>query len=318
MTTSFPETKEDFTAENGVTYTWDQNRWRTKAYKLDDSRLDDYLEKESANEVSSRFRVTGDGGTYISTAGDELGLYHLKTPTDGGHAANKSFVDSEIAKVIAQIPEQPDLSGYLSLSGGAMTGSMQSKLITCTRDSGYAFEVKPADESLAVIRTDGTAFFKRTKIQDEEGNAYVAVSKDDVTTKAFVDSQQRKQTWTFYNKGGSFTPTDKQACFSYKPEDDGEGYGRLAMACVPLDGPELSFGPSYIGFRPWVAQFSCVVETSPNVWEIILLGPTEALRYTGNQTANVFEVKFKESELIVKAPELGDRLRCMVNVDGLF
>jgi hypothetical protein len=43
MTTSFPETKEDFTAENGVTYTWDVNRWRTKAYKLDDSKLDEYL-----------------------------------------------------------------------------------------------------------------------------------------------------------------------------------------------------------------------------------------------------------------------------------
>ena len=35
--TLFPSTKDDFTAENGVTYTWEDNRWRTKAYKIDDS-----------------------------------------------------------------------------------------------------------------------------------------------------------------------------------------------------------------------------------------------------------------------------------------
>ena len=38
--TLFPARKEDFTAENGVTYTWEDNRWRTKAYKLDESKLD--------------------------------------------------------------------------------------------------------------------------------------------------------------------------------------------------------------------------------------------------------------------------------------
>ena len=34
--TLFPETKDDFTAENGVTYTWEDNRWRTKAFLMDD------------------------------------------------------------------------------------------------------------------------------------------------------------------------------------------------------------------------------------------------------------------------------------------
>ena len=41
--TLFPTNKEDFTAENGVTYTWDNNRWRTKAYKIDESELANYL-----------------------------------------------------------------------------------------------------------------------------------------------------------------------------------------------------------------------------------------------------------------------------------
>ena len=32
MTSIFPESKEDFTAANGITYTWAENRWRTKTY----------------------------------------------------------------------------------------------------------------------------------------------------------------------------------------------------------------------------------------------------------------------------------------------
>ena len=45
--TLFPAAKDDFTAENGVTYTWEDNRWRTKAYQLDDEALDDYLTKNN-------------------------------------------------------------------------------------------------------------------------------------------------------------------------------------------------------------------------------------------------------------------------------
>ena len=45
--TLFPTAKDDFTAENGVTYTWEDNRWRTKAYKLEDAALDDYLTKNN-------------------------------------------------------------------------------------------------------------------------------------------------------------------------------------------------------------------------------------------------------------------------------
>ena len=43
--TLFPDVKNDFTAENGVTYTWEDNRWRTKAYKIDDSELQNYVTK---------------------------------------------------------------------------------------------------------------------------------------------------------------------------------------------------------------------------------------------------------------------------------
>ena len=51
--TLFPTAKEDFTAENGVTYTWEDNRWRTKAYRLDDAALADYLPKNNPLEAGA-------------------------------------------------------------------------------------------------------------------------------------------------------------------------------------------------------------------------------------------------------------------------
>ena len=60
---------------------------------------DRYLQLNEPNNVNNQFRIKGTGGTYISTAGDELGIYHLKTPTDVTHAANKGYVDQQIAAI---------------------------------------------------------------------------------------------------------------------------------------------------------------------------------------------------------------------------
>jgi len=71
--------------------------------------LNKKLDKEKSNEVTDGFRIKGDGGTYISTFGDELGLYHVKYPESAGHAATMGYVDDEIAKiVIPEIPEIPE------------------------------------------------------------------------------------------------------------------------------------------------------------------------------------------------------------------
>ena len=47
-------------------------------------------------------------------------------------------------------------TNYLKLSGGTLTGNLSGQLIKSTRDTGYAFEVKPNDsETLAYIHTSG-------------------------------------------------------------------------------------------------------------------------------------------------------------------
>ena len=42
----FPEDKADFTAPNGVTYSWDGTKWVTKTFKADESVLADYVKTD--------------------------------------------------------------------------------------------------------------------------------------------------------------------------------------------------------------------------------------------------------------------------------
>ena len=65
-----------------------------------------YLQLKAPNDVNNQFRIKGTGGTYISTAGDELGIYHLKTPTDVTHAANKGYCDEQSAANKEYVDEQ--------------------------------------------------------------------------------------------------------------------------------------------------------------------------------------------------------------------
>jgi len=55
------------------------------------------LGKSEANEVANSFRIRGTGGTYISAAGGELGLYHVKYPEAETHAATMGYVEDNFA-----------------------------------------------------------------------------------------------------------------------------------------------------------------------------------------------------------------------------
>jgi len=64
------------------------------------------LGKAEVNEVTNSFRIRGTGGTYISAAGGELGLYHVKYPEDETHAANLKYVNDETAKTKQYVDEE--------------------------------------------------------------------------------------------------------------------------------------------------------------------------------------------------------------------
>ena len=76
MTFIFPENKEDFTAANGITYTWAENRWRTKTFDSNE-----YLPL-SGGSVTGNLTVTGaisnQGGMLIAGPTDKaLRVYDI-------------------------------------------------------------------------------------------------------------------------------------------------------------------------------------------------------------------------------------------------
>ena len=80
---------------------------RVEAGEVKQQTLSDTkLGKAEANEVANSFRIKGTGGTYISAAGGELGLYHVKYPESEGHAANAGYVDDETAKTKQYVDEE--------------------------------------------------------------------------------------------------------------------------------------------------------------------------------------------------------------------
>ena len=124
-----------------------------------------------------------------NTDGDpETVLYHLKDPTDTTHAANKRYVDNEIADKIGDV----DLDSYLPLTGGTLTGSLTlngggfyiDSIIKSTRNSGYAIQVKPDDgDAVAFIHTNGNAEFAKVKVENDP------VGDTDLANKSYVDTK---------------------------------------------------------------------------------------------------------------------------------
>ena len=84
--------------------------------------------------------------TYVDSQ-DSLKADKTYVDTQDALKADKTYVDGN----------------YLKLSGGSLTGNLNSNsLFKCTRNTGYAFEVKPNDsDTIAFIHTDGRFKSKR-------------------------------------------------------------------------------------------------------------------------------------------------------------
>ena len=50
----FPENKADFTAPNGVTYSYDGEKWVTKTFKADEAALADYVKTDDFQADQTR------------------------------------------------------------------------------------------------------------------------------------------------------------------------------------------------------------------------------------------------------------------------
>ena len=74
MAFTFPAEKTDFTAENGVTYSWSGTHWRVKAYRLDDAALKDYATQDWTENKIENELVPYASKTYSDTEDSKLQL----------------------------------------------------------------------------------------------------------------------------------------------------------------------------------------------------------------------------------------------------
>ena len=118
-----------------------------------------------------------------------MNLYHVADPTTGddGWAATKGYADK-----------------HLKLTGGSLTGNLilesgsgltPGEIIKSTRNTGYAFQVKPddGDDATAFIHTNGSASFGTTSFTG------VISFSGDARIKAYDSNGQ--ETYKLYPSG---------------------------------------------------------------------------------------------------------------------
>lgn len=147
MALNFPEdTSQDYVAPNGVVYRYEDNRWRTKTFEVED--FDDKYLQLTGGEVTGRLDVTGPvfvpntstvfkrtdataGNSYIISVEaplldpDGVNYIAFRVTADGsvkaGHSASapfKALVNNDVVtKAYAD-------ENYLSLTGGEVTGPL--------------------------------------------------------------------------------------------------------------------------------------------------------------------------------------------------
>jgi len=119
------------------------------------------------------------GNTFISIKDGEMNLYHVADPGADTHAANqkyvkeqddlvKGYVDTEIGNIVI-----PDVSDYLPLTGGSMTGGIE-----VDRESGAGLELKKEGTSNLKLWVDGGITTSKTTFND-----------DQLVTKDYVDTE---------------------------------------------------------------------------------------------------------------------------------
>ena len=135
----------------------------------------------------------------------------VPTPTLDPHAASKYYVDNQIGGL------QSSIGDYLPLTGGTLTGNLHldngsglhtKEIIKSTRNTGYAFQVKPDDgTATAYIHTNGNAKFVDVEATNLTCNDTLDVSNifsasstsatytgpttsdNHITTKVYVDNK---------------------------------------------------------------------------------------------------------------------------------
>ena len=138
----------------------------TSIYQLNGGALrlrslpgEDINDGSTSHIAIGKNEITGDPETYI---------YHLQDPAGPQHGVNLQYLETYVADELADI----DLSEYLPLTGGDMTGA-----INIDRPSSQAIVISKDGTENLKLWVDGTVSTTKTTFSD-----------DNFVTKAYVDS----------------------------------------------------------------------------------------------------------------------------------
>ena len=131
----------------------------------------EYLKTNVANDVDGSFRIKANNNTLISAAGDELGLFHVKEPTDRTHAATKGYSDDK----------------FLHKSGGTMTGPLYCKRPETGGAYVFSCEAQGLPENNRVafrVTGDGAV-----KLGHNTQQPFMATAANDAVSKEYLDNR---------------------------------------------------------------------------------------------------------------------------------
>jgi len=105
---------------------FDPSSYVTKDYV--DAQDDLSVKLAGENIITPAWSIKSNIKSFISITTNEMKLYNIADPTnrDDGWAANKGYVDTQIANI--DIPDMPDLSGYLTKNGTQVLDSAKWRL----------------------------------------------------------------------------------------------------------------------------------------------------------------------------------------------
>jgi len=234
---------------------------------LGDLRGDVRIRNEKSLIVRDNFAnnvgyFKADSGTQCTLAaynGKTLNIKNLNAPSDNLDAVPRIYVDNALAPYALKTDVDDAITAdatHLRTSGGTLSGNLTlsggglytNSIIKSTRDTGYAFQVKPGDGSASsYIHTNGNAVFANVSVNNAPSDENDLTNKNYVDTKiAEIEIPEVPDTSDFLTKSTSQTilePADKliHSIFTF---DKNQGDALVRFSCAGTKLSELYYPSS--------------------------------------------------------------------------
>ena len=253
MTFTFPVEKDDFTAENGVTYSWTGSHWRVKSYKVDDNKVDE-LREEFDEKLEGYLPLAGGDMEGDISAGGHV-VTDLGNPEYAGHATPRRYVDEADQELQGEIdnlkqeiehlapsfergewdlttewPSPGKYGVYKTITYEAAVAALQEQLVECNRNCGgdpvcqssctRMYEAAMGEIEQYNPEEGGSGFIYEPETDWEQVNRVVFAEKDALGISHSFDDVVPGQFMDLYNKDDEGYFIAQVESVSRDPDDD--------------------------------------------------------------------------------------------------